>query len=110
MKKQEYRFLRKGEIIKEGDEIFMIGKWRESNLCGEKVKDGDYRRPIKLKSARRPSKHERLLKALLKCVGIYSHGYVSQPKSSEEQWNRLNERDAKQLIAIKERMEKGAKG
>ena len=59
---------------------------------------------VEVKSARRPSKHERLLKALLKCFTVESKlllisGHLSMLTPKNEQ----------QLIAIKQRMEKGVK-
>jgi exosome complex RNA-binding protein Rrp4 len=56
---------------------------------------------------KRPSKHERLLKALLKCVVVMTDNgqvFVSMGRP------RLTEKQANQLVAIKQAMEKkGAK-
>ncbi len=53
---------------------------------------------------RRPSKYERLLKALLKVINVYDDGLATCNCCK-----KMDTKTAKQLIAIKERMEKGAK-
>jgi hypothetical protein len=56
---------------------------------------------------RRPSKHGRLLKALLECLNVYTitdTGYVDVIRFST-----LTKPQAKQLIAIKQAMEKKAR-
>jgi len=57
----------------------------------------------RVKSTRRPSKHERLLKALLSVVCVYEDGMATC------NCKRMDVKTAKQLIAIKEAMEKKAR-
>ena len=59
---------------------------------------------IEVKSPLRPTKYERLLKALLKVVNVYDDGLATCNCCK-----KMDTKTAKQLIAIKEAMEKGAK-
>ena len=82
----------------------------ENNICTKRTAqcepwsraDGKNGHFIRVKYAPRPSKHERLLKALLKSAYVWDA--IESSVTCE-----VSESDYKQLIAIKESMQKGSK-
>jgi len=112
MKEQKYRMLKVGEVIQKGDEINTgFGQFLPTNIIGHKVQMAEFRRPIKRNSSRRQSKHERLLKALLKKMIIKENAFGTKWLQTTQgnvlfEHKSTNERE---LIAIKEAMEKKAR-
>ena len=91
----EYRMLKEGEVVQEGDEYkcLHLGRWWPTNLKGSFVNrylEGDYRRPIEAKKGTGMFTEETVTKKIVDTVNGVGPGYcLMSVKGADDGWIEL---------------------